>query len=44
MSQLDQVKNRASKTSDSPKKGSKSVVSDAPFLNDEPPFKDDLPF
>jgi single-strand DNA-binding protein len=44
MSQLDQVKTRASKTAEAPKKGPKSVVADAHFLNDEPPFKDDLPF
>jgi single-strand DNA-binding protein len=44
MSQLDQVKNRASKTSDSSKKGPKTVAADAPFLSDEPAFKDDLPF
>ena len=45
MSQLDQVKTRAARApSDSAKKPSKAVVTDAPFLNDEPPFKDDLPF
>jgi hypothetical protein len=44
MSQLDQVKTRAAKSSDTSKKASKTVVTDTPFLNDEPPFKDDLPF
>lgn len=44
MSQLDQVKTRASKSAEAPKKAPKAVVADAPFLNDEPPFKDDLPF
>lgn len=43
MSQLDQVKSRASKPSESPKKPSKASGASA-FLNDEPPFKDDLPF
>lgn len=44
MSQLDQVKTRASQSAQAPKKSPKPVMADAPFLNDEPPFKDDLPF
>lgn len=43
MSQLDQVKTRAAK-SETTKKAPKTVINDTPFLNDEPPFKDDLPF
>lgn len=44
MSQLDQVKSRASKSAETPKKAAKASVSDVPFFNDEAPFKDDLPF
>jgi single-strand DNA-binding protein len=44
MSQLDQVKSRATKSSDVPKKSPKAVITDTSFLADEPPFKDDLPF
>ena len=44
MSQLDQVKSRASKAPEPSKKASKTVSAEMSFLNDEPPFKDDLPF